>query len=180
MSKKIIDRSAADMKDSVQLWSDAYQCKRVLPQDLPGLVGSLRQNGQTLVTLNGSFDILHAGHLQIIFEASQLGDVLLVALNSDSSIKQYKSPKRPFIPLEYRMQMMAALGFVDFVTWFDETDPREFLRVVRPDVHVNGSEYGEDCLEAETVRSGGGRIHIVPLVAGLSTSSIVKKIREGG
>src|SRR3990167_7537611 len=96
----------------------------------------LRQNHKTIATLNGSFDLLHSGHLKIIFEASQMADVLIVALNSDSSIKKYKSEKRPIIPLEERMQMMAAISSVDFVTFFEETDPRNILDIIKPDVHV--------------------------------------------
>ncbi len=161
-------------------WSAAYRQKVIDPAQLSERVQTLRQQGKTIVTLNGSFDLLHAGHLHIIPEASQLGDVLIVALNSDSSIKQYKSPKRPLISLEYRMQMMAALGFVDFVTWFEETDPIRLLSVIKPDVHVNGSEYGQNCIEAETIQQGGGKIHIVKLIPGLSTSSIIKKIQDEG
>lgn len=166
------------MTTTPQLWSTAYQDKVIAPQDLPAAIEALRKQGKSIVTLNGSFDLLHAGHLQIIFEASQQGDILIVALNSDASIKQYKSPKRPIIPLEYRLQMMAALGFVSYVTWFEETDPRLLLSIIKPDVHVNGSEYGENCLEAETVRAHGGKIHIVQLVPGLSTSNILRKIEE--
>lgn len=119
---------------------------------------------------------MHAGHLHIIFEASQVADLLIVALNSDRSIQQYKSPLRPIVSLEYRLQMMAALEFVDYVTWFEETDPRQLLSVIKPDVHVNGAEYGENCIEAETVKAHGGKLHIVPLIPGLSTSQILKKI----
>lgn len=161
-------------------WSSAYRQKVIDPDQLSEHVQSIRQQGETIVTLNGSFDLLHAGHLHIIYEASQLGDVLIVALNSDSSIKQYKSSKRPLIPLEYRIQMMAALEFVDYVTWFEETDPIHLLSIIKPDIHANGSEYGQQCIEAETVRQGGGKIHIVKLVPGLSTSSIIKKIQDEG
>ncbi len=122
---------------------------------------------------------MHAGHLHMIFEASKKGDILILALNSDRSIQQYKSPKRPIIPLEYRMQMMSALSFVDYVTWFDETDPCAILSIIKPDVHVNGSEYGENCIEAEIVKSNGGHLHIVPLIPGLSTTQILQKIRDG-
>jgi rfaE bifunctional protein nucleotidyltransferase chain/domain len=165
--------------EPILFWSTAHRDKLIEPSDLPSRIEELRRLGQTIVTLNGSFDLMHAGHLQIIFEASQLGDILLVALNSDSSIRQYKGSNRPIIELKYRLQMMAALEFVDFVTWFDEADPRGLLRIVRPNIHVNGSEYGENCLEAETVTSAGGKIHIVQLVPGLSTSSIIQKFREG-
>lgn len=158
-------------------WSSRYRSKIIKPEDLAQKAAEIRQSGKTIATLNGSFDLLHAGHLHMIHEASQMGDVLIIALNTDRSIQQYKSVHRPIIPLEYRLQMMAALEFVSYVTWFDETDPRKILSLIKPDVHVNGAEYGENCIEAETVRSNGGRIHIVQLVPGLSTTEIVKKIR---
>lgn len=119
---------------------------------------------------------MHAGHLEIIYQASLVADILIVALNSDSSIKKYKSPNRPIIPLEERLKMMAALQFVDYVTWFDETDPIALLEKIKPDVHVNGAEYGAKCIEADTVKKHGGRVEIVQLVPGLSTSEIIKKI----
>ena len=157
-------------------WASHYKGKLIDPKDLEKKAAAIKASGKKLVTLNGSFDLLHAGHLQILFEASQQGDVLLVALNSDRSIKAYKSIHRPIIPLEYRLQMMAALEFVDYVTWFDETDPRQLLSLIKPDVHVNGAEYGQNCIEAETVKAHGGKIHIVNLVPGLSTSQILTKI----
>lgn len=162
----------------LQTWLEYSKNKIIDPKDLPHKVSELRSEGKTIATLNGSFDLLHAGHLQILFEASQVADHLLVALNSDRSIQQYKSPTRPIIPLEYRLQMIAALAFVDFVTWFEELDPRNILGIIKPDIHVNGAEYGENCIEAETVRSHGGKIHIVPLIPGLSTSQILRKIQE--
>lgn len=159
-------------------WKEECKKKWIAPEDIETHVKKLREQGKTVATLNGSFDLMHAGHLHIIFEASQVADLLIVALNTDSSIKQYKSPLRPIIPLQYRLEMMSALGFVDYVTWFDETDPRNMLRKIAPDVHVNGAEYGENCIEADVVRAAGGRIHIVPLVPGLSTSTIMKKIES--
>lgn len=149
--------------------------KRIEPNELETFRS--RIPGKTLATLNGSFDLMHAGHLEIIYEASLQADVLLVALNSDASIQQYKSPTRPIIPLEYRLRMMSALSFVDFVTWFDETDPRSFLKKVRPDVHINGADWGKDCIESATVKEIGATLHIVQIVEGLSTSSIIKKIQ---
>lgn len=159
-------------------WEAAFKAKRIEPDELEQTVRRLRQEGRTIATLNGSFDLLHAGHLQILYAAAQQADVLIVALNTDRSIKEYKSPKRPIISLEYRMQMIAALGWVDFVTYFDETDPIALLNKIKPDVHVNGSEYGENCIEAETVKRYGGRIKIVELVPGLSTSAVLKKCVE--
>jgi rfaE bifunctional protein nucleotidyltransferase chain/domain len=152
--------------------------KIVSPGKLLTLLAKRRKEGLTVATLNGSFDLLHAGHLYILTEAAKAGDLLVVALNTDSSIQQYKSIHRPIIPLEYRLEMMAALECVDYVTWFEETDPRQLLALIKPDVHVNGAEYGENCIEAETVKAHGGRIQIVPLVPGLSTSQIIQKIRQ--
>lgn len=148
----------------------------IQPDDLEKKVKEIRALHQTIATLNGSFDLLHAGHLEMIYQASLQADVLIVGLNTDESIRKYKSPLRPIISLEHRRQMMAALGFVSYVTWFSETDPRQMLQKIRPDVHVNGAEYGENCIEAEVVKENGGKIHIVPLVPGLSTSSIITKI----
>ena len=165
----LLEKNPLELKEYLQKkWID--------PKDLEVKVQEIRQEGKTIVTLNGSFDLLHAGHLEILYQASLQADVLIVALNSDASIQQYKSPDRPIIPLQYRKEMMAALGFVDFVTWFSETDPRDLLRMIAPDVHVNGAEYGKDCLEAQVVSEGGGRVHIVELVPGLSTSNIIEKI----
>lgn len=155
---------------------EAIRSKLIEPSLLEEKLSAIRSQGVKVATLNGSFDLLHAGHLEMIYQASLQADVLIVALNTDSSIRQYKSPLRPIIPLEFRVQMMAALEMVDYVTWFEETDPRCILDKIRPDVHVNGTEYGENCIEAETVRAHGGRIHIVGLVPGLSTSTIIKKI----
>jgi len=152
--------------------------KWIEPLTIEQHAAELRQAGKSIATLNGSFDLLHAGHLEMIYQASLQADVLIMALNTDASIQKYKSPLRPIIPLKYRLQMLSALEMVDYVTWFDETDPRLLLSKIRPDVHVNGTEYGENCIEADTVKAGGGRLHIVSLIPGLSTSNVVQKIRE--
>jgi rfaE bifunctional protein nucleotidyltransferase chain/domain len=154
------------------------QKKLIEPERLEGEVASLRAKKLTLATLNGSFDLLHAGHLYIIHEASKQADRLLVALNSDVSIQKYKREDRPIIALEYRLEMMAALSFVDYVTWFDETDPRALLEKIKPDVHVNGAEYGADCIEAEVVKAHGGQLHLVSRIPTLATSAIIEKIRQ--
>jgi rfaE bifunctional protein nucleotidyltransferase chain/domain len=154
-----------------------FQKKWIDPGSIERTVIELKSAEKKIATLNGSFDLLHAGHLHTIYEASLQADVLIVALNSDSSIQKYKSPLRPIIPLDYRLRMMAALDFVTYVTSFDETDPRELLSKIKPHVHVNGAEYGENCIEAQVVKENGGRLHIVQLVPGLSTSNILSKIR---
>jgi rfaE bifunctional protein nucleotidyltransferase chain/domain len=154
------------------------QKKLVEPAKLEEKIAEIKAEGRSIATLNGSFDLMHAGHLYIIDEAAKQADCLIVALNSDSSIKQYKGALRPIIPLAYRLQMMAALEFVDYVTWFDETDPRELLSKIKPDVHVNGAEYGANCIEADVVKMHGGKIYIVPRIDGLATSHIIEKIKQ--
>lgn len=159
-------------------WLKRYHQKAVHPDQLSALVADLRRQGQTIATINGSFDLLHAGHLHILHAASTYCDNLIVALNSDASIRQYKSPDRPIVDLDNRMQMIAALECVDYVTCFEELDPRKLLSTICPDVHINGAEYGKECIEAATVESGGGRIEIVDLVPGLSTSDLITKIQR--
>lgn len=154
----------------------ALMSKVIEPLHLERVVAELRAQGKSIVTLNGSFDLLHAGHLEMIFQASCQGDVLMMLLNTDRSIQEYKSPLRPIIPLESRLKMVAALEMVDYVSWFDETDPCKILSQIKPAVHVNGAEYGVNCIEAEVVRANGGKMHIVELVPGLSTSAIIRKI----
>lgn len=156
-------------------WKEA---KYISPEKLEEKVAEIRKSGKTIATLNGSFDLLHAGHLKMIHEASEQGDVLILALNSDASIKKYKSPLRPIVSLQHRLEMVAALEFVDYVTDFDETDPIALLEKIKPDIHNNGSEYGEECVEAEVVKKHGGKIHIVKLVPGLSTSNLIEKIKS--
>ena len=159
-------------------FEEKWKKKLIAPEILEHKVQELRGAGKTIATLNGSFDLLHAGHLEIIHQAAQQADLLFMALNSDASIKKYKSPNRPIISLLFRLQMIAALEMVDYVTWFEETDPRELLQKIKPDVHVNGAEYGENCIEADVVKSNGGRIHVVSLVPGLSTSQIISTIKK--
>lgn len=159
-------------------WKNTIQKKVILPEKLDEKVLELRGQGKTISTLNGSFDLLHAGHLYMLYEASKTADVLIVALNSDASIKAYKSLHRPIIPLSQRVEMMCALEYVDYVTWFEETDPRALLSRIKPDVHVNGEEYGENCIESEVVKKHEGRLFLVPRIDGLATSAILQKIRS--
>ena len=158
-------------------WSSYWKTKFIEPEKIEAAIQDLRRQNKTIATINGSFDLMHAGHLHILFEASKVADILIVALNSDASIKQYKSPSRPIISLNDRLQMIAALGFVDYVTSFEEVDPRALLEKIKPDVHVNGVEYGDNCIEAEVVKKHGGKLHLVDRVEGLATSEIIKKIQ---
>ncbi len=162
-----------------ELLQGAAEKNRLVPRDaLAPLSKQLKARGKRVVSLNGSFDLLHAGHLHILEEAARQGDILVVGLNSDASVKRYKSPGRPIISQEHRARMLLALRSVDFVHIFDEDVPMPFLEELEPDVHVNGSEYGAECIEAETVKRHGGRIHIVDKVPGLSTSEVIGRILE--
>jgi D-glycero-beta-D-manno-heptose 1-phosphate adenylyltransferase len=158
-----------------------YLTKKLIdPQHLEEKCNALRARHLTIATLNGSFDLLHAGHLYIIYQASLQADRLILALNTDASIQQYKSPSRPIVPLQYRLEMIAALEFVDYVTWFDETDPRNILEKIKPDVHVNGVEYRDNCIEADVVKACGGRLHWVERIPSLATTSLIEKIKQCG
>lgn len=152
--------------------------KLITPDQIENKVFALRSQKKRIATVNGSFDLMHAGHLYILFEAKKTADILIVALNSDSSVKAYKDAARPIIPLQNRLEMVSSIEFVDFVTWFDETDPRALLEKIKPDIHVNGIEYGENCIEAEVVRKGGGKLHLVSRIDGLATSAIIEKIQK--
>jgi len=164
------------MSHSPKNFEEYFSQKWIDPSELEAKVLQLKKSGRTIATLNGSFDLLHAGHLHMIYEASLQADLLIMALNSDSSIRKYKSPLRPIVSEQFRLRMIAALEFVDHVTIFSETDPRVLLSKIQPHVHVNGAEYGENCIESDLVKSYGGRIHIVDLIPGLSTSTLIKKI----
>lgn len=161
-----------------KIWKEKALEKIIKPVFLEKKVHGLKAKGLRIATLNGSFDLLHAGHLHIIYEASKQADVLIVALNTDTSIRAYKNKIRPIVPLEYRVEMMTALAFVDYVTWFDETTPCKILEIIKPHIHINGVEYGSDCVEAEVVKQGGGKVHLVKRVPGLSTTTLINKIRE--
>jgi D-beta-D-heptose 7-phosphate kinase/D-beta-D-heptose 1-phosphate adenosyltransferase len=153
---------------------------RLVPRPaLSQLAATLRAKGKRIVTTNGSFDLLHNGHLYLLNEARQKGDVLIVGLNSDKSVKSYKGPNRPIVPERRRAEMLLALRMVDYVHIFDEPHPIAFLKELNPDVHVNSSEYGEDCIESATVRRGGGTIHLVGRIPGLSTSQLIDDLQSG-
>ena len=138
----------------------------------------LRAAGKKLVTTNGCFDILHAGHVTYLAKAKKLGDLLVVGINSDASVRKLKGPSRPFQNESDRLLLIGSLRMVNAAFIFGEDDPRAFLEIVRPDVHVKGGDYDRTILEKEVVQRHGGRIEIVPFVKGYSTTSIVEKIRS--
>lgn len=141
------------------------------------IVSSLRKEGKTLVTTNGCFDLIHAGHIQYLADAASLGDLLVVGINSDSSVSRLKGPSRPIQNELDRALLIGSLKMVDFTFIFDENDPIAFLDVLKPDIHVKGGDYVPERLPEKTiVEKNGGKIVIVPFTTGHSTTSIVKKI----
>ena len=137
-----------------------------------------RDAGKTIVTTNGSFDMLHDGHKFLLGEARKHGDVLIVGVNSDVSVKRYKGPDRPIEPEYVRAKKISE--FSDAVFIFDDDDPRGWLKDLRPNVHVNAATYGEDCVEAPVLKEIGAKLVLVPVRPELgSTTENLNKPRPG-
>lgn len=148
--------------------------------ELKVLVTKARGEGKKVVLTNGCFDILHRGHLHLLKEAKKLGDLLLVAINSDSSIKNIKGPNRPILPEKERAELVAALELVDYVTVFPEPDPYEVIKELRPDILVKGGDWDHDRVVGKDIVEGdGGKVTIIPLLPCFSTTNIVERIRRG-
>jgi len=140
-------------------------------------VDSFRQSGKIVVFTNGCFDLLHVGHVRYLEEARKQGDCLVVAVNSDSSVRQIKGPERPIIAEEQRAEVVAALGCVDWVTIFDEPDPLVLIKLLKPDVLVKGGDWPEEkIVGASEVKEAGGKVSRIPQEVGVSTSDILEKV----
>ena len=140
-----------------------------------------RDAGRKIVTTNGCFDILHVGHVRFLKQAQNLGDILVVGVNTDESVKRLKGPTRPLNSAEDRAEILAALECVDFVTLFPEDTPVEFLKIVKPNFHAKGADYKtSDLAETPVVESFGGQVKIIELVPEKSTTGMVAKIRNAG
>ena len=138
-----------------------------------------RKQKQTVVFTNGCFDILHAGHVRYLTEAKKLGDVLVVGLNSDDSVRKLKGEGRPVNPAADRAEVLAGLRAVDQVVVFDEDTAEEMVRQLQPDVYVKGGDYSLDRLpESSIVAAYGGRTVLVPMVEGRSTSNVIRKLKR--
>jgi D-beta-D-heptose 7-phosphate kinase/D-beta-D-heptose 1-phosphate adenosyltransferase len=147
--------------------------------ELKATVERLKREGKKVVFTNGCFDILHAGHTRYLREARKMGDALILALNSDSSVRSIKGPMRPIVPEAERAEVVASLDSVDYVTVFDELTPLELIEFLRPDVIVKGGDWAEkDIVGAETVRKWGGRVAIMPEIEGASTTNIIDKVLQ--
>jgi D-beta-D-heptose 7-phosphate kinase/D-beta-D-heptose 1-phosphate adenosyltransferase len=137
------------------------------------------RQGERVVFTNGCFDLLHAGHVQLLESARREGDRLIVGINSDRSVREIKGPERPVLPQAERAETLAALACVDGVVIFDEPTPAEVIRALEPDVLAKGADWGADAIVGrETVEAYGGRVVRIPLVAGLSTTALIERIRR--
>jgi D-beta-D-heptose 7-phosphate kinase/D-beta-D-heptose 1-phosphate adenosyltransferase len=169
--------SRQEIKDSLVWQSSESKVKTV--EELQTIMAQLRVANKKVVLTNGCFDILHPGHVDLLQRARSHGDVLVVAVNSDDSIRRLKGEQRPILAEEERTQMLSAIGSVDFVIVFEEDTPIPLLEALRPDVLVKGSQYSVDQVVGhEVVEAYGGTIALVPHVEGLSTTDIVQRVLE--
>lgn len=147
-------------------------------EELVKAVESEKRGGRVVVFTNGCFDLLHPGHVRCLAEARRLGDVLVVAVNSDRSVRGNKGPERPLVPERDRTEVLAALASVDYVTIFDEPTPRELIARVLPNILVKGADWApEQVAGRKEVEAAGGRVVSIPLAPGYSTTKLVQKIR---
>ena len=135
-----------------------------------------KRAGQTVVFTNGCYDLLHPGHIRLLEQARSLGDVLILALNSDESVRRLKGPSRPLLPERDRAGLAAALAAVDAVTLFPEDTPRELIAAILPDVLVKGADWAHWIAGREEVEAAGGRVLALPLEPGYSTTEVVDRI----
>ncbi len=148
--------------------------------ELVGVRKKLKESGKRVVFTNGCFDLLHRGHIEYLTKARALGDVLIVGLNSDESVKRLKGSPRPIVSEEDRSAILSALSAVDFVCIFDEDTPYELIRSVVPDILVKGADWGVDeIVGKDIVEAAGGSIHTIEFLPNRSTTNIIKKIIEG-
>ena len=138
----------------------------------------LRDGGKRLVTTNGCFDILHAGHVRYLYEARALGDILIVGINADAVVKKLKGSSRPLQPENDRCLIVSALEMVDAVFLFNEDDPRAFIETLKPEVHVKGGDYTSAIIEKEAVERNGGIVRIVSFLKNHSTTSLIRKMNQ--
>ena len=168
-----------EVERELGLWHFSVEAKIRSRDEIAALAESLRQAGQKIVFTNGCFDLLHVGHMYLLREAKKLGDVLIVGLNSDASVRRLKGDGRPIVAADDRADAIAALESVDYLVVFEEPDPMDLLQRIRPDVLVKGNDYAEsDVVGADFVKTYGGQTRLIPLRQGISTSRLVEKIRS--
>jgi len=149
-------------------------------EELGATVARYRQERRRIVFTNGCFDLLHRGHVAYLNQAKALGDVLVVAVNADASVRRLKGPGRPVTTLEDRMAVLSALSCIDHLVAFQDDSPVELLRLIRPDLLVKGGDYRRDGVpEGPLVEALGGRVEILPYLPDQSTTAMIQRIRTG-
>lgn len=149
----------------------------VTRDNLIRLVQQRKRNGERVVFTNGCFDLLHPGHIRLLEECRALGDVLVVAINTDASVRRNKGLNRPLIPEQERAELLAALAAVDYVTVFDEPTPREIIAAMLPHILVKGNDWGPtEIVGREEVEADGGEVISIPLEPGYSTTRLIERI----
>jgi rfaE bifunctional protein nucleotidyltransferase chain/domain len=147
------------------------------PAELADRLRGLRSAGKRVVFTNGCFDILHIGHIRYLSAAKSEGDLLVVGLNSDQSVRLIKGKRRPIVRQDQRSEILASLQVVDYVTLFDEADPLKLIQLLKPSILVKGADWPQDkIIGADFVKANGGRVVRVPLVEDASTSGIIERI----
>jgi len=158
---------------------DKLEDKVKTTRELVPLLEAIRADGSRIVFTNGCFDLIHRGHVELLLQARKMGTHLVVGLNSDASIGRIKGPGRPVQNQSDRAAILAGMVMVDFVVIFDEDDPGRLIEAVKPDVLVKGGDWRPDeVVGRETVEARGGKVVIVPYLAGKSTSSLISRIRS--
>lgn len=148
-------------------------------QEIKEIVAYLKKQDKKIVTTNGVFDILHIGHIRYLEKAKKLGDILIIAINSDNSVKQIKGPKRPLNKQDVRAEALAALQCIDYVLIFNETDPVKILSEIKPAVHVKGGDYDiSQIIEKDIIEKNNGKIALIDEEKGFSTTNLINKIIE--
>jgi D-glycero-beta-D-manno-heptose 1-phosphate adenylyltransferase len=148
-------------------------------EEIKAIIVEARNNRKRVVFTNGCFDLLHRGHVHILREARACGDVLVVGINSDKSVKQIKGPARPVLPESDRCELLGAMEMVDFVILFNEPDPYDLIAAIQPDVLVKGGDWNsEKIIGADLVEEAGGSVVVVPYIKGFSTTEIIERIRN--
>jgi D-beta-D-heptose 7-phosphate kinase / D-beta-D-heptose 1-phosphate adenosyltransferase len=148
-------------------------------EELRRTLERLKHDGMRIVFTNGCFDLLHIGHLRYLEKAKGLGDILVIGVNSDSSVQRLKGPKRPVLPLEERMELLCGFECVDYVTSFDESTPLELITLLKPNVLVKGGDWSKETIVGREVVEGlGGEVVVLPFFDGNSTSNLIETILE--
>ena len=147
------------------------------PNQMKKILGVLKRNGKKIVFTNGCFDILHVGHIRYLSKARKLGDVLIVGLNTDRSVRINKGEKRPIVCENERAEVLSALKVVDYVVFFNEPDPETLIKALKPSILVKGADWPEDkIIGGDVVKRSGGRVVRIPLVPGSSSTNLIEKI----